>query len=47
MCGALDVLPRLPADVRLTVNLSARALLLPSAHGMLVDLADDRGSWSS
>lgn len=40
--GALEVLPRLPADLRLTVNLSADALLLPAVHGLLLDAADDR-----
>jgi EAL domain-containing protein (putative c-di-GMP-specific phosphodiesterase class I) len=40
--GALDVLPRLPGGLRLTVNLSADALLLPAVQGLLVDSADDR-----
>lgn len=42
LCGALDVLPQLPAGVRLTVNLSPEALLLPAVRGMLLDRADDR-----
>ena len=40
--GALEVLPHLPADLRLTVNLSAQALLLPAVHGLLLDAADPR-----
>jgi EAL domain-containing protein (putative c-di-GMP-specific phosphodiesterase class I) len=40
--GALAVLPRLPERLRLTVNLSARALLLPSISQLLLDLADPR-----
>jgi EAL domain-containing protein (putative c-di-GMP-specific phosphodiesterase class I) len=40
--GALALLPELPADLRLTVNLSAAALLLPQVHGLLLDAADPR-----
>lgn len=40
--GALAVLPRLPERLRLTVNLSAQALLLPSIAQLLLDLADPR-----
>jgi EAL domain-containing protein (putative c-di-GMP-specific phosphodiesterase class I) len=40
--GALAVLPRLPERLRLTVNLSAQALLLPSISQLLLDLADPR-----
>jgi EAL domain-containing protein (putative c-di-GMP-specific phosphodiesterase class I) len=40
--GALALLPLLPADMRLTVNLSAAALLLPQVHGLLLDAADAR-----
>ena len=40
--GALDVLPRLPEATRLTVNLSAEALLLPSVRDLLLDHGDAR-----
>lgn len=40
--GALHVLPLLPDGMRLTVNLSARALLLPAVQRLLVEQADDR-----
>lgn len=37
---ALAVRPRLPRGLHLTVNLSARALLLPSVQELLLDAAD-------
>ena len=40
--GALAVLPRLPSGLRLTVNLSAQALLSPDVHRLLLDIADAR-----
>jgi EAL domain-containing protein (putative c-di-GMP-specific phosphodiesterase class I) len=40
--GALAVLPMLPPDLRLTVNLSAEALLLPAVQATLRALADER-----
>lgn len=39
---ALSVLPRLPDGLRLTVNLSAQAILLPSVRALLLDTADPR-----
>lgn len=40
--GALDVLPDLPAGLALTVNLSARAVLTPQVHDLLMQTADAR-----
>ena len=40
--GALAVLSQLPAHTRLTVNLSAQALLLPSTIALLLEAADPR-----
>jgi EAL domain-containing protein (putative c-di-GMP-specific phosphodiesterase class I) len=37
LCGALDVLDRLPAGLTLTVNLSPRALLRPEVTELLLD----------
>lgn len=42
LCGALAVLPQLPAHTRLTVNLSAQALLLPPTIALLLERADPR-----
>jgi EAL domain-containing protein (putative c-di-GMP-specific phosphodiesterase class I) len=42
LTGALSVLPLLPAQLRLTVNLSARALLRPAVQELLRDKADAR-----
>ena len=40
--GALAVLPQLPAHIRLTVNLSAQALLLPATISLLLEHGDPR-----
>ena len=40
--GALAVLPQLPPQTRLTVNLSAQALLLPGIAALLLEGADAR-----
>ena len=40
--GALAVLPLLPTHLRLTVNLSARALLEPAVQAVLLEHADAR-----
>ena len=40
--AALDLLPRLPAGLRMTVNLSARALLRPSVQLLLLGEPDTR-----
>ena len=40
--GALAVLPQLPAPLRLTVNLSAEALLLPQISRLLLERGTDR-----
>ena len=40
--AALALLPRLPADLRMTVNLSARALLRPSVQALLLGEPDPR-----
>jgi EAL domain-containing protein (putative c-di-GMP-specific phosphodiesterase class I) len=42
LSGALEVLPLLPPRLRLTVNLSARALLRPAVQVMLLEVADSR-----
>jgi EAL domain-containing protein (putative c-di-GMP-specific phosphodiesterase class I) len=42
LSGALEVLPLLPQRLRLTVNLSARALLRPAVQAMLLEAADAR-----
>jgi EAL domain-containing protein (putative c-di-GMP-specific phosphodiesterase class I) len=42
LCGALDVLDRLPAGMTLTVNLSPRALLRPDVTELLLDAIPDR-----
>jgi EAL domain-containing protein (putative c-di-GMP-specific phosphodiesterase class I) len=40
--GALALLPQLPRHIRLTVNLSAQALLLPPTIALLLERADPR-----
>ena len=40
--GALQVLPELPPGLRLTVNLSAQALLQPAVSELLLETADPR-----
>jgi EAL domain-containing protein (putative c-di-GMP-specific phosphodiesterase class I) len=42
LCGALNVLDRLPAEMTLTVNLSPRALLRPDVTELLLDAASRR-----
>ena len=42
LCGALDVLDRLPAGLALTVNLSPAALLRPDVTELLLDAAPGR-----
>lgn len=42
LAAALSVLPLLPPDLRLTVNLSARSVLSPSVQERLLALAPDR-----
>jgi len=42
LCGALDVLDRLPADLAMTVNLSASALLRPDVATLLLDASPGR-----
>jgi EAL domain-containing protein (putative c-di-GMP-specific phosphodiesterase class I) len=42
LCGALDVLDRLPPEMTLTVNLSPRALLRPDVTELLLDAASRR-----
>ena len=39
---ALEVLPLLPEAMRVTVNVSPRALLLPAVHGLLLDAGGPR-----
>lgn len=42
LCGALDVLDRLPEGMTLTVNLSPRALLRPDVTELLLDATPSR-----